>query len=213
MFKKSLLFSFGCLSAGILSSSFLVSCASNLAVKDTGNGLPAPVSERVVAKSSGLPKDKHGMPKYHKASQRVRHVRTTSFSHMENEPGAPGRLNASGGILKYGTVRSAAADWSVYPLGTTFKIKGQPYTYVVDDYGSSLVGTHTIDIFKPSLKGMYHWGTRPAEITIIQWGSYQRSLKLLKGRTGYAHCRKMYYGCKEKLNNGFAGQRIGSEGS
>ncbi|NWK57542.1 3D domain-containing protein [Verrucomicrobiaceae bacterium N1E253] len=182
-----------------------------MAVKEAHNpALPAPVSSHVTAKAQKFPKDKHGMPKYHKASHRTRLVRTTSFSHMENEPGAPGRLNASGGILKYGTVRSAAADWSVYPLGTTFKIKGQPHTYVVDDYGSSLVGTHTIDIFKPSLSGMRHWGTRPAEITIIQWGSYERSLKLLKGRTRYPHCYKMYVGCKRKLNSGFAGERPGS---
>lgn len=206
MFKQSLFLGLGCLCLG-----FFTSCSSNLAVKETtSNGLPAPVSDHVVAKGSKFSKDKHGMPKYHKASHRTRHVRTTAFSHMENEPGAPGRLNASGGILKYGTVRSAAADWSVYPLGTTFKIKGQPHTYVVDDYGSALVGTHTIDIFKPSLSGMRYWGTRPAEITIIQWGSYERSLKLLKGRKRYPHCYRMYVGCKRKLESGFAGQRAGS---
>lgn len=170
------------------------------------HGLPLPASERTIAKAKRLPKDKHGMPSYHKASQRTRYVRTTAYSHMENEPGAPGRLNASGGILKYGTVRSAAADWSVYPLGTTFKIKGQPHTYVVDDYGSALVGTQTIDIFKPSLRGMNHWGTRRAEITIIQWGSYERSLKLLKGRRRYNHCNRMYVGCVRKLKSGYASQ-------
>jgi len=153
------------------------------------------------------------MPTYNKASHRTRYVRTTAYSHMENEPGAPGRLNASGGILKYGTVRSAAADWSVLPLGTTFKVKGQPHTYVVDDYGSSLVGTNTVDIFKPSLSSMRHWGTRNTEITIIQWGSYERSLKLLKGRTRYSHCYRMYVGCKRKLNSGFAGQGKGNKHS
>lgn len=202
MFKPSLFLGLGCLCIGVFAS-----CSSNLAVKDvsTSTGLPAPVSDHVAAKGAKFSKDKHGMPKYHKASHRTRLVRTTAYSHMENEPGAPGRLNASGGILKYGSVRSAAADWSVYPLGTTFKIKGQPHTYVVDDYGSALVGTHTIDIFKPSLSGMRHWGTRPAEITIIQWGSYERSLKLLKGRKRYSHCYRMYVGCKQKLNSGFAG--------
>jgi len=204
-----------CLVQGVLGSGFVVmmsSCALQLQEsKTTLQGsktanceLPQPASERVIAKSKHFSKDKHGMPTYTKASQRTRYVRTTAYSHMENEPGAPGRLNASGGILKYGRVRSAAADWSVYPLGTLFKIKGQPYTYVVDDYGSALVGTNTLDIYKPSLAGMRRWGTRKTEITIIQWGSYDRSLSLLKHRTKYSYCRRMYVGCKQKLNSGFA---------
>ena len=166
--------------------------------------LPLPASETTIAKSKNLPKDKHGMPTYKKHSDRTRYVRTTAYSHMENEPGAPGRKNAAGTILQYGTVRSAAADWSVYPLGTKFRVKGQNHTYVVDDYGSALVGTNTIDIFKPTLKSMNHWGTRKTEITVIQWGSYERSLKLLSGRKGYSHCRKMYYGCKAKLESNLA---------
>lgn len=141
------------------------------------------------------------MPTYKKLANRTRYVRTTAYSHMEMEPGAPGRMNASGSILKYGTVRSAAADWSVYPLGTVFRVKGQPHTYVVDDYGSALVGTNTIDIFKPTLSKMNQWGTRKTEITVVQWGSFQRSLNLLKGRQGYAHCRHMYHGCKHMLGS------------
>ena len=198
MFKSSFFLGLAGLTLGLFCS-----CASNLT--ESNNGLPLPASDRVIAKSKPFSKDKHGMPTYTKSSHRTRYVRTTAYSHMEMEPGAPGRLNASGGILKYGSVRSAAADWSVYPLGTLFKVKGQPHTYVVDDYGSELVGTNTVDIFKPSLKGMYHWGTRKTEITIIQWGSYERSLKMLKGRRKYRHCNHMYHGCKHKLNNGFAG--------
>lgn len=147
------------------------------------------------------------MPSYRPMTDRTRYVRTTAYSHMEMEPGAPGRMNAAGGILKYGTVRSAAADWSVYPLGTTFRIKGQPYTYVVDDYGSALVGTNTIDIFKPSLSSMRYWGTRKAEITVIQWGSFERSLRLLKGRTKYPHCRQMYLGCLRHHGSNVASTR------
>lgn len=161
--------------------------------------LPGLASSSTIAKSKWLPKDKHGMPTYTNRSTRTRYVRTTAFSHMEKEVGAPGRKNAAGGTLKYGSTRSAAADWSVYPLGTKFRIKGQSYTYVVDDYGSALVGTNTIDIFKPSLKSMNYWGTRKTEITIIEWGSYAESARLLKGRTKYNHCRKMYYGCKKHL--------------
>ena len=153
------------------------------------------------------------MPSYKSHSDRTRYVRTTAYSHMENEVGAPGRMNASGGILKYGSVRSAAADWSVYPLGTTFRVKGQPHIYVVDDYGSALVGTNTIDIFKPSLLSMRHWGTRTTEITVIQWGSFERSARMLKGRTSYHHCRQMYYGCTHKLNSSVVSKDLKRNGA
>lgn len=164
--------------------------------------IPQSASQATISKAASLPKDKHGMPTYTKPSARTRYVRTTAYSHMENEPGAPGRLTASGNILKYGSVRSAAADWSVYPLGTLFRIKGLPHTYVVDDYGSALVGTNTIDIFKPSLRLMNRWGTRKTEITVVKWGSYERSLYLLKGRRGYSHCRRMYYACQDCIKRG-----------
>ncbi|MDE0861577.1 MAG: hypothetical protein OSA93_15550 [Akkermansiaceae bacterium] len=162
---------------------------------------PAPVSSSTRDKAARLPKDKHGMATY-KSSQRQRLVRTTSYSHEEMEVGAPWRKNALGTYLKYGQVRSAAADWSRYPVGTKFKIKGLPYTYVVDDYGSSLVGTNTVDIYHPNLSTMRRWGTRPAEITVIQWGSYERTVNILKGRRGYDHTRKMYYAAKAKLDSG-----------
>ncbi len=149
------------------------------------------------AKATGKSRDKHGMPTY-TPSQRKRYVRTTAYSCAENEPGAHGSKNAMGTILKYGsTVRSAAADWSRYPVGTKFKIKGLPYTYVVDDYGSALVGTNTVDIYHPTLRGMNRWGTRKVEINVIQWGSTARTLALLKGRTKYKHCARMYYAMKK----------------
>lgn len=153
------------------------------------------------------------MPTYQRYSNRTRYVRTTAYSHMEHEVGAPGRMNASGGILKYGSVRSAAADWSVYPLGTMFRVKGQPHLYVVDDYGSALVGTNTIDIFKPTLSSMRLWGTRNTEITVVQWGSYERSAHMLKGRTQYDHCRQMYYGCTQKLNSGMVSRDLERNGA
>ena len=133
---------------------------------------------------------------------RQRVVRTTAYSHEENEVGAPWRKNAVGTYLKYGNVRSAAADWSKYPVGTKFKIKGLPYTYIVDDYGSALVGTNTIDIYQPTLGTMDRWGTRKAEISVIRWGDWDRTLNILSGRKKYPHTRKMYYAAKAKVDSG-----------
>ncbi len=127
------------------------------------------------------------------SSKKRRTVRTTAYSHRENEPGAHGRLSAAGNTLRYGRVRSAAADWSVYPLGTRFRIAGKPHIYEIDDYGSALVGTGTIDLFFPTLRQMNDWGTRMVNIEILSWGCFERSAELLAGRTQYPHCREMYY--------------------
>ena len=114
-----------------------------------------------------LGRDKHGFPFYH-PRQLNRVVRTTAYTHSESDHVGYGPKNAIGTYLKYGSrVRSAAADWSVYPLGTKFKIKGEPYTYVIDDYGSALVGTATIDIYQPSKLLMRQWGRRVVEIEVI----------------------------------------------
>ncbi len=128
-------------------------------------------------------------------------VRTTAYSHREKELGGKyGALTASGRRLRYGKIRSAGADWSRYPLGTKFKIIGQPHIHIVEDYGRSLVGTNTIDLYKPTLKSMRDWGTRRVDIQIIEWGSLQRSAEILKGRLHYAHVRKMYNAIKAKRN-------------
>ena len=161
--------------------------------------LPAQVDLAVKASASTLPVDRYGRPTYHSESVRHRYVRTTSYSHQENEVGAEGRLNAMGTILKYGRVRSAAADWSRYPVGTAFRIKGLPQVYVVDDYGRSLAGTNTIDIYHPTLKLMRKWATRDVEINVIRWGSWEQSANLLRGRTKYAHCAMMYYATLAKI--------------
>jgi len=150
--------------------------------------------------AASMPRDRHGYPTY-PDGVRHRYVRTTAYSCKENEVGAYGNLNASGTVLKYGQVRSAAGDWSRYPVGTTFRIEGLPYTYVVDDYGSELVGTNTLDIYHPSLSGMRRWATRPAEIHIIQWGSWERTANLLRKRTKYPHCARMYYATVRKLQD------------
>lgn len=160
---------------------------------------------RSAAPSSSLPKlgrDKHKMPFYHPA-QRTRVVRTTAYTHTERDHLAYGPRNAVGTSLKYTTsVRSAAADWSVYPLGTTFRIKGQPYLYVVDDYGSALVGTGTVDIYQPSKQLMKQWGRRYVELTIVRWGDPSNSMDVLSSRRGYRHCRSMYAALQQRASKG-----------
>ena len=63
--------------------------------------------------------------------------------------------------------------------------------YVVDDYGSALTGTGTIDMYQPSRELMDKWGRRNVEISVVQWGSFKRSAEILSARSGYGHCRQM----------------------
>lgn len=150
-----------------------------------------PPSSSVVASASSKPRDKHSMPVY-AFSERNRVVRTTAYTCSEDDHLIYGNKNATGTVLRYNNkVRSAAADWSFYPVGTTFRIKGLPYLYVVDDYGSALTGTGTVDIYKPTKEIMNQWGTRNVELTIVQWGSFNRSAQMLSQRDKYGHCKKM----------------------
>ena len=122
---------------------------------------------------------------------RITSVKTTAYTHRERDHIQCGPKTAVGTPLKYGRVRSAAADWSVYPVGTVFQIEGEPYVYEVDDYGSALVGTNTIDLYKPDSRGMNAWGSRRVNIRVIKWGSFQRSLSIMKPRTSNGYIRKM----------------------
>ncbi|MCE9519508.1 MAG: 3D domain-containing protein [Verrucomicrobia bacterium] len=113
---------------------------------------------------------------------RISDVKTTAYTHTESDHLKYRTATAAGGTLKYGATRSAAADWSVYPVGTIFKIEGDQHLYEVDDYGSALVGTKTIDLYKPSQATMKEWGSRKVDINVIKWGSETQSLAILKPR-------------------------------
>lgn len=128
-------------------------------------------------------------------------VRTTAYCHTESDHLAFGARSALGTPLRYDNVRSAAADWSRYPVGTLFRIAGQPgVVYQVDDYGSALVGTNTIDLYRPSQASMRDWGVRNVDIEVIRWGSYQRSMQLMKDRTQFPHVRQMFDNIQRRIS-------------
>lgn len=126
-----------------------------------------------------------------KSATRINSVRTTAYTHTESDHVQYGTASAAGDHLKYGRVRSAATDWSVYPVGTVFQIEGDPYVYEVDDYGSALVGTNTIDLYKPDKSEMKGWGVRSVNIKVLRWGSFSKSLAIMRERTKNDHVRKM----------------------
>lgn len=139
--------------------------------------------------SSSTSKTKPGFAA--KSAKVIPGVRTTAYTHTEADHIEHGTSTAVGSDLKFGRVRSAAADWSVYPVGTVFQIEGTPYIYQVDDYGSALVGTNTIDLYKPDKETMNRWGVRNVNIRVLRWGSFSKSLAIMKPRAKHDHVRKM----------------------
>lgn len=130
---------------------------------------------------------RQGSESYYPNRAKHQKVRTTAYTHTE----AGGHRNAIGGRLSSGPVKSAASDWSRFPLGTKFKLLRTGDLYKIDDYGSALVGTNTIDLYKTSRKGVRQWGTRQEEIQILEWGCPERSLKVLETRSRSGYVRRM----------------------
>lgn len=118
---------------------------------------------------------------------RLKNVRTTAYSRGESG----GKKNAIGVALAGKQVRSAASDWSRFPLGTRFRIVSTKEEYVIDDYGTALIGTNTIDLYKPSRLEMKRWGVRHVDIDVLEWGSREKSLKVLTPRAHQAYVRRM----------------------
>jgi 3D (Asp-Asp-Asp) domain-containing protein len=127
-------------------------------------------------------------------ARRIANVRTTAYTHTEKG----GHRNAIGRRLSGANVMSAAADWSRFPLGTKFQIVGTSERYVIDDYGSALVGTNTIDLYKTSRAAMRRWGVRRVDVDIIEWGSREESLKVLGPRRKHRLIRRMIAGLEQR---------------
>src|SRR5580700_7210376 len=118
-------------------------------------------------------------------------VKTTAYCHTERAHRRYGKSNAVDGQLATAEFYSAAADWSRFPMGTKFRVVGSNRRYVVDDYGSALVGTNTIDLYMPSRREMASWGSRRVTIELLEMGSYQQSLEILKPRCRITYVRRM----------------------
>jgi 3D (Asp-Asp-Asp) domain-containing protein len=128
------------------------------------------------------------------SGHRLQKVRTTAYTHTEKG----GRRNAVGTYLASHTVRSAASDWSRYPLGTRFRIIDTNEVYQIDDYGTALVGTNTIDLYKPSRLEMRRWGVRHVDIDVLAWGSEAESLRVLTPRAKHRQVRQMIVALQKK---------------
>ena len=126
--------------------------------------------------------------------RRLKNVRTTAYSRGEDG----GRNNAIGQRLSTHQCKSAASDWSRFPLGTRFRIVGSKEEYIIDDYGTALIGTNTIDLYKPSRLEMRRWGVRHVDIDILEWGSTEKSLQVLAPRAKHRTVKRMIVALQKK---------------
>jgi 3D (Asp-Asp-Asp) domain-containing protein len=138
------------------------------------------------------------------SSHRLQKVRTTAYTHTEKG----GKHNAVGTYLASRTVMSAASDWSRHPLGTRFRIVDTNEVYQIDDYGTALVGTNTIDLYKPSRLQMRRWGVRHVDIDILAWGSEAESLRVLAPRAKHRQVRQMIVALQKKSTARSLGVRV-----
>jgi len=125
---------------------------------------------------------------------RMPNVRTTAYTRIEKG----GHRNALGKYLSGRHVMSAASDWSRFPLGTRFRIVDTKEEFIIDDYGTALIGTSTIDLYKPTNLEMKRWGARNIDIDILQWGSEEQSLKVLGPRAKHQTPRRMIAALQKK---------------
>jgi 3D (Asp-Asp-Asp) domain-containing protein len=88
-------------------------------------------------------------------------------------------------------IGSAAADWSRWPVGTTFRLLSTGQMYRVEDYGWALSGRNTIDLYMSNRRDMNTWGARQEPIQILHWGDPQQSLQFLQSHTDYKHIKRM----------------------
>ena len=115
-------------------------------------------------------------------------TRTTTARHITKTTRGVKRAIA---VAKPLPIGSAAADWSRWPVGTTFRLLSTGQVYRVDDYGWALSGRNTIDLYMANQRDMNSWGARQETIQILQWGDPQQSLQFLQSHQDYRHIKRM----------------------
>ena len=103
----------------------------------------------------------------------------------------PRNVKRAVAVSKPPQIGSAAADWSRWPAGTTFRLLSTGQSYRVEDYGWALSGRNTIDLYMPNQREMNSWGARQETIEILKWGDPRGSLQFLQRHQDYRHIKRM----------------------
>jgi 3D (Asp-Asp-Asp) domain-containing protein len=138
--------------------------------------------------SSDAKLERFSLDKPKKATRTRTTVTTTRVSKTTTVRGAKRAIAVSKTPPRIG---SAAADWSRWPMGTTFRLLSTGQMYRVEDYGWALSGRNTIDLYMANQRDMNAWGARQEPIQILHWGDPQESLQFLRGHQDYKHIKRM----------------------
>ncbi len=121
------------------------------------------------------------------AEERTTTTRVTTRRATRTRRGA----RRAGAVSRTPRIGSAAADWSRWPVGTTFRLLSTGQVYRVDDYGWALSGRNTIDLYMANQREMNSWGARQEPIQILKWGDPGQSLQFLQSHQNYKHIKRM----------------------
>ena len=137
--------------------------------------------------SSDAKLEKFSIDKPKKATRVITTVTTTRVAKTTGK----GPKRAVAVKSKPPRIGSAAADWSRWPMGTTFRLLSTGQVYRVEDYGWALSGRNTIDLYMANRRDMNAWGARQEPIQILHWGDPQQSLRLLQAHSEHKHIKRM----------------------
>ena len=132
--------------------------------------------------------EKFSMDKPKKATRVTTTTVTTTRATKTTTKGAKRAVAVSKGPPRIG---SAAADWSRWPMGTTFRLLSTGQMYRVEDYGWALSGRNTIDLYMANQHDMNNWGARQEPIQVLHWGDPQQSLQVLHAHQEHKHIKRM----------------------
>jgi len=137
-----------------------------------------------------VPVDETAEPEVRRASYSPR-LQPFSMSERRTTTTIRTRAGRSGSAPPVPVIGSAAADWSRWPAGTTFRLLSTGQMYRVDDYGWALSGRNTIDLYMATQREMNSWGAREETIQVLQWGDPAESLRFLAPHQDYKHIKRM----------------------
>jgi len=137
-----------------------------------------------------VPVDETAEPEVRRASYSPR-LQPFSMSERRTTTTIRTRAGRSRSAPPIPVVGSAAADWSRWPAGTTFRLLSTGQMYRVDDYGWALSGLNTIDLYMANEREMNSWGAREQTIQVMQWGDPGESLRFLAPHQDYKHIKRM----------------------
>ncbi|HME88820.1 MAG TPA: hypothetical protein VKE30_06375 [Chthoniobacterales bacterium] len=152
------------------------------AISDSGD------ADVINISSSDVKLERFSLDKPKKATRVTTTVTTTRVTKTATTKGVRRAVAVSSKPPRIG---SAAADWSRWPMGTTFRLLSTGQLYRVEDYGWALSGRNTIDLYMANRRDMNEWGARQEPIQILHWGDPRESLQFLQSHQDYKHIKRM----------------------